>query len=178
MKLWLIVILAVPNFAQLQLRPISESYPYPAPFQTPQVALEIPFDTPNPDYFVLPSDWNFGEIAAVATNSKGHVFILSRSNATGNTFGGSATQVFEFDEKGKYVRELGHALYGFAYGHGVRVDKDDNIWVVDKGTDMAIKFSNKTGKVMMVLGRREELRQERPRMGRRPFERPATSFRY
>ncbi|MEQ1947200.1 MAG: peptidyl-alpha-hydroxyglycine alpha-amidating lyase family protein [Bryobacteraceae bacterium] len=148
---------AATSFAQIFTRPISEKFPYPAGFETPQAAPEIPFDTPDPNYFVLPGDWNFGEVSAIATNSKGHVFILSRSNATGNTYGGSATQVFEFDEKGKFVRELGHALYGFAYGHGIRVDKDDNIWVVDKGTDMAVKFNNKTGKVMMVLGRREEL---------------------
>jgi sugar lactone lactonase YvrE len=149
-----------PCFAQIQPRSISEKFPYPPAFETPQSASEIPFDVPNPDYFVLPNDWNFGEIASVATNSKGHVFILSRSNPTGNTFGGSATQLFEFDENGKYVRELGHALYGFAYGHGVRIDKDDNIWVIDKGTDLVMKFNNQTGKVMMVLGRREELTAE------------------
>jgi DNA-binding beta-propeller fold protein YncE len=148
--------LAVAALAQLEVRPISEKYPYPAPFDKPQTAPEIPFDTPNPDYFMLPNDWNFGEVSAVATNSKGHVFILSRSMPTGGVGAYAATQIFEFDEKGKYVREIGHNLFGFAYGHGVRTDKDDNIWVVDKGTDMVIKFNNKTGKVMMVLGRRQE----------------------
>jgi len=175
MKLWPIVPLALfaaSGFAQLRITPISESYPYPPGFQSPQSAPEIPFDKPNPDYFVLPGDWNFGEITAVATNSKGHVFILSRSNATGNVYGGIATQLFEFDEKGKYVRELGHALYGFGYAHGVRVDKDDNIWVVDKGTDMAIKFNNKTGKVAMVLGRREEATAQHIYGGRGQPERP------
>jgi sugar lactone lactonase YvrE len=159
MKLWSVVVLALaaaPLSAQLRQTPVADSSPYPPAFQTPQEAPEIRFDRPNPDYFVLPGDANFGEISAVATNSKGHVFILSRSNATGNVYGGIATQLFEFDDKGKYVRELGRALYGFGYAHGVRVDKDDNIWVVDKGTDMAIKFNNATGKVAMVLGRREE----------------------
>jgi hypothetical protein len=143
--------------AQLQRRPISTEHPYPEAFKTPQNPPEIPFDLPDPNYFVLPGDANFGEISSVASNSKGHVFILSRSNAKGNTFGGSATQVFEFDDKGKYVRELGRDLYAFAYGHGIKVDKNDDIWVVDKGTNMAVKFNNKTGKVAMVLGRRPEL---------------------
>jgi len=143
--------------AQIYKRPIEERSPYPPAFATPQVAPEIAFDMPDPNYFVLPADQHFGEIAAVATNSKGHVFILSRGNAKGNIHGGSATQVFEFNDKGKYVRELGRDLYSFGFGHGIRIDKNDDIWVVDKGTDMVTKISNRTGKVMLVLGRREEL---------------------
>jgi hypothetical protein len=115
---------------------------------------EIPFDAPV-DYFQLPDNVNFGEITAVAVNSKGHVFVLSRSNNTGNVFGGAATQLFEFDESGRYVREIGRGVYGFAYGHGVRIDRDDNIWVVDKGSNMVMKF-NPAGHIMMVLGRKEE----------------------
>jgi DNA-binding beta-propeller fold protein YncE len=158
-KLVFALLLALPLTlsAQIIKRPISTEYPYPDAFKTAQAAPEIPFDMPNADYFVLPGDMNFGEISATATNSKGHVFILSRSNAKGDLHGGSATQLFEFDEKGKYVRELGRDIYSFGYGHGVRVDKNDDIWVADKGTDMVTKFSNKTGKVVMVLGRREEL---------------------
>ena len=52
---------------------------------------------------------NLGEIAAVAVNSKGHVFLLSRSNAMGNVFGGRATQLLEFDEGGRFIREIGKA---------------------------------------------------------------------
>jgi len=115
---------------------------------------EIPFDAPV-DYFQYPAEMNLGEVTAVATNSKGHVFILSRSNNTGNVFGGAATQLFEFDENGKYLREIGKGVYGFAFGHGVRVDKDDNVWVVDKGSNMVMKF-NPTGRITMVFGRKEE----------------------
>ena len=119
---------------------------------------EIPFEVPA-DYFQYPADVNFGEITAVATNSKGHVFVLSRSNNTGNVFGGAATQLFEFDESGRYIREIGRGVYGFAFGHGVRIDKDENIWVVDKGSNMVMKF-NQTGHVIMVLGRKEEATDE------------------
>jgi DNA-binding beta-propeller fold protein YncE len=154
-----LALLSVPVLAQIQKPKLNETYFYPPGFDTPQVAPEIPFDTPSPDYFVLPpaGDMQFGEISAVTSNSKGHVFVLSRSNAKGDVHGGSATQVFEFDEKGKYVKEWGRDIYSFGYGHGIRVDKDDNLWVVDKGTDMVTKFSKTTGKVLMVLGRREEL---------------------
>jgi len=39
--------------------------------------------------------------------------------------------------------------------HAVRVDSQDNIWAVDEGTDMVIKF-NPEGRVVMLLGRRPE----------------------
>jgi sugar lactone lactonase YvrE len=144
-------------FGQLVVRKIEERSPYPPGFDTPQLAPEIPFDVSGGAYWRLPADQNFGEISAVATDSQGHVFVLSRSNPKGNLHGGSATQVFEFDQNGKWVREIGRDLYSFGYGHGIRIDKDDNIWVVDKGTDMVTKIDHKTGKVLMVLGRREEL---------------------
>jgi hypothetical protein len=65
------------------------------------------------------------------------------------------TRLFEFDQNGTYVREIGEGLYGFEFAHSVRVDSQDNIWVVDEGTNMVIKF-NPAGRVMMVLGHRPE----------------------
>ena len=50
---------------------------------------------------------------------------------------------------------LDRDLYGFAFAHTVRIDKNDNIWATDEGTNMVIKFSP-AGKVLMVLGRRPE----------------------
>ncbi len=45
--------------------------------------------------------------------------------------------------------------YGFAFAHSVRVDAQDNIWAVDEGTDMLIKF-NPAGQMLMTIGRRED----------------------
>jgi hypothetical protein len=39
------------------------------------------------------------------------------------------------------------------------VDKGDNIWVADKGSDMVVKF-NPQGRVVMVFGRRQEASDE------------------
>ncbi len=36
-----------------------------------------------PDFLKLPADLYFGEVAGVAVNSKGHVFVFSRGNTTG-----------------------------------------------------------------------------------------------
>jgi hypothetical protein len=65
------------------------------------------------------------------------------------------TRLFEFDQNGTFVKEWGVGLYGLEFAHAVRVDKEDNVWVVDEGVNMVIKF-NPQGRVAMVLGRRPE----------------------
>src|ERR1700722_10045413 len=104
---------------------------------------EIPF-TAVPNFLKLPTGEYLGESVAVATNSKGHTFVYHRS---------ANTRLFEFDAAGNFIKEIGAGFYGFEFAHSVRVDKDDNIWAVDEGTNMVIKFSPE-GKVLMVLGRR------------------------
>ena len=108
-----------------------------------------------PDFLKLPSDLYFGEVAGVAVNSKRHIFVFSRGNTTGPAYGASAAQLLEFDQDGKFLREIGHNLYAWSYAHTVKVDRDDNIWVTDKGSDMVIKF-NPEGRVVMVFGRKQE----------------------
>jgi len=87
-----------------------------------QAVPEIPFDS-VPNVLKLPPDMNFGEDAGVAVNSKGHVFVCTRSNsATGSAYGGAASQLFEFDQNGKFLREIGKVLYAWAFAHVVRID--------------------------------------------------------
>jgi NHL repeat len=106
---------------------------------------EIPFQS-VPNFLKLPPNLYLGEGIGVATNSKGHIFVYTRSQLT---------RLFEFDPKGNFIREIGEGLYGFAFAHAVRVDPQDNIWAVDEGSNMVIKF-NPEGRVVMVLGRRPE----------------------
>src|SRR5437763_1860199 len=106
---------------------------------------EIPYDS-APNFLKFPPNLYMGEGIGVTTNSKGHIFVYTRSQET---------RLFEFDAKGNYIREIGEGLYGFAFAHAVRVDPQDNIWVVDEGTNMVIKF-NPAGRVVMVLGHRPE----------------------
>jgi hypothetical protein len=113
-----------------------------------------------PDALKLPADLYLGETAGVAVNSKGHIFVLSRGNTTGPVYGAAAAQLLEFDSEGKFLREIGHNLYAWSYAHYVRVDKEDNIWVADKGSDMVIKF-NPEGRVAMVFGRKQEASDEK-----------------
>ena len=106
---------------------------------------EIPFES-VPNFLKMPPGLYLGEGIGVATNSKGHVFVYTRSQST---------RLFEFDQRGTFIREIGEGLYGFAFAHAVRVDSQDNIWAADEGTNMIIKF-NPEGRVVMVLGRRPE----------------------
>jgi NHL repeat len=106
---------------------------------------EIPYESVA-NFFKMPPNIYFGEGIGVATNSKGHVFVYTRSGDT---------RLFEFDQNGTYVREIGQGLYGFVFAHAVRVDKDDNVWVVDEGSNMVIKF-NPQGRVVLTIGRRPE----------------------
>jgi len=108
-----------------------------------------------PDFLKLPPNMYLGEVTGVAVNSKGNIFILSRGNTTGPAFAAAATQLLEFGPDGHYIREIGHNLYAWSFGHTVRVDKQDNIWVTDKGSNMIVKF-NPGGRVVMVFGRKQE----------------------
>jgi hypothetical protein len=104
---------------------------------------EIPYDS-VPNFLKLPAGEYFGEAVGVATNSKGHTFVYHRS---------ATTRLFEFDQNGNFLKEIGKGYYGFEFAHSVRVDAQDNIWTVDEGTNVVTKFSPE-GKVLMVLGRR------------------------
>ena len=119
---------------------------------------EIPYDS-VPNFLKLPANLYLGEVAGVAVNSKGHVFVFSRSSTTGPAFGAAAAQLLEFGPDGKYIREIGKNLYAWSFAHAVRIDKDDNIWVVDKGSDMIVEF-NPEGRVVMVFGRKKEAGDE------------------
>jgi hypothetical protein len=119
-----------------------------------QMPPTLPFESvPNP--LKLPPDLNFGEVAGVAINSKGHVFVFSRGNVNGPSYMAAAAQLLEFDASGKFIREIGRNLYAWSFAHGVRIDKQDNIWAIDKGSDTIVKF-NQDGHVAMVFGRKGE----------------------
>ena len=113
-----------------------------------------------PDFLKLPPGFNFGEVPGVAVNSKSHIFVFTRSNsANGPAYAPTAAQLLEFGPQGELIGEIGKGLYGWSFAHSVRIDKDDNIWAFDKGSDMIIKF-NPAGRVMWVFGRRKESADE------------------
>ncbi len=118
----------------------------------------IRFDS-VPDPIKLPKDVHLGEVTGVAVNSKGHLFVFSRGGTTGPAYAASAAQLLEFDQNGKFIREIGKNLYAWSFAHTVRVDPQDNIWATDKGSDMVVKF-NPEGRVVTVFGRKQEASDE------------------
>lgn len=121
---------AVPAMAQ----------PAPARATTP----EIPFD--SVDFLKMPEGLYMGEAMGVATNSRGQVYVITRSERT---------RVFEFDPDGNFVKEFGKDSYLFGFAHAVRVDYDDNVWAVDEGSNLIVKF-DPDGKLLMVMGKRPD----------------------
>ena len=120
---------------------------------------ELPFDG-NIGFLKLPPNLNLGEAAGVATDSKGNILVYTRTGED-VTMGGSrffshgGSRLFEFDSTGKYVREIGQGIYGFLFAQAVRIDAQDNIWAVDRGSDNIIKFDS-TGRFLQVLSRKPE----------------------
>ena len=119
---------------------------------------QIPFRSVA-DFLRLPPDMYLGEVSGVAVNSKGHIFVFTRGNTSGPAYAAAAAQLLEFDTNGKFLREIGHNLYAWSFAHTVKIDKEDNIWATDKGSDMVIKF-NPEGRVVMVFGRKQEASDE------------------
>ena len=96
-----------------------------------------------------------GEAVGVAKDSKGHLYVFTRSGNVGPAKGATASQLFEFDQTLKFVRQWGPDNYAASFAHTVRVDKQDNVWMTDEGANMIVKF-NPQGQVSMVLGRKTE----------------------
>src|SRR5580704_14579865 len=131
-------------------------FPAAAQNTVPQIAFD---SASNP--LTLPDDIYLGEVAGVAANSRGDVFVYTRTGHPTVSLGGSrafahgGSRLFQFDRTGKFVREIGQGSYGFMVAQQVRVDPQDNIWVVDQMTGMVIKL-DAAGQVAMLLGRKPE----------------------
>jgi DNA-binding beta-propeller fold protein YncE len=124
--------------------------------QTP----EISFDSVV-NLLKYPDNITIGEVAGVATNSKGDLFVYTRTGhptitlGTSRPFAHGGSRLYEFDRTGKFVRELGQDSYAFLVAQQVRVDPQDNIWIVDQMSSMVIKF-DPSGRVQLLLGRKSE----------------------
>ena len=103
---------------------------------------------------VIP-DHTMGETEGVSMNSKGHLFVYSRTGKGGSSRGGTAAELFEFDQNMKFVKMWGPDNYAASFAHSVRVDKYDNVWMVDEGSGMIVEFGPDAN-VKMTLGRKPE----------------------
>ena len=115
----------------------------------------------TPNFLKLPDGTYLGEVAGAAYNSRGHIFVFTRTGDATATIGTSRTfthgggKIFEFDQTGKFVKEIGQGLYGILFPNAIHIDPQDNIWVVDRGASLVIKF-DPMGHVIWPMGRKPE----------------------
>ena len=128
-------------------------------------ALLVPQEAPALDYVAVPdplpvpANVNMGASSSVAFDSKGHLYVLSRG----------AQPITEFDENGKFIRSFGDGL--FTRSHGLRIDKDGNIWATDVGAHTVMKLSSK-GEVLLTLGTKGKAGEWNEAAGSRLFNEP------
>jgi hypothetical protein len=127
---------------------------------------EIAFET-NADLLKTPNDIYVGEIGGVGQNSKGQIYVYTRTGhpyatlGDNRTFSRGGSRLFQFDQNGKFVRELGQDVYGFNAAIGLRVDPQDNVWTIDAAANQVVKFLP-DGSIGLVLGRKPETIGVRP----------------
>jgi DNA-binding beta-propeller fold protein YncE len=134
----------------------------PAEAQVP----DLPFDA-NADLLKTPPDVYVGEVGGVGANSKGQIFVYTRTGhpyatlGDNRTFSRGGSRLFVFDQTGKFLREWGQDVYGFNNAIGLRVDPQDNVWTIDAGANQVVKFDSE-GRIVLVLGRKPEAIAVRP----------------
>jgi DNA-binding beta-propeller fold protein YncE len=125
-----------------------------------QQAPAITFDS-NPMPLSMPDNIHLGEVAGVATNSRGDIYVYTRTGnptisiATSRAVAHGGSRLFQFDRTGKFVREIAPGAYGLLQAQQVRVDPQDNVWIVDQMSTQVIKF-DPNGRVQMIFGRKPE----------------------
>ena len=105
----------------------------------PARANELAEFQPKTDFLKLPDGWTLGACSAVAVSAKGEIYLFHRGKHP----------LLCFDREGNYLRSWGDDLIKTA--HGLRVDRDENVWVTDIGTHRVFKF-DPAGKLLLALG--------------------------
>jgi DNA-binding beta-propeller fold protein YncE len=88
----------------------------------------------------MPAGWVFGRVSMVSTDAQSNVYVLHRN--------GEIDPLVVFDANGNYLRSWGKGVIGDP--HGVRVDRENNVWVVDRAGQI-LKYTT-DGKLLMTLG--------------------------
>ena len=119
------------------------------------------------DLLKTPPNVYVGEVGGVGANSKGQIFVYTRTGhpyatlGDNRTFSHGGSRLLMFDASGKFVSEWGQDVYGFNAAIGLRVDPQDNVWTIDVAANQVVKF-NPDGSIGLVLGRKPEAIGVRP----------------
>jgi DNA-binding beta-propeller fold protein YncE len=117
--------------------------------KSPKLEYRLSADWPK-----LPEGMKLGGISAVASDSKDNVYLLQRIKP----------HVLVFGSDGKFVRSWNG---DFKTPHGLRIDKDDNLWIADMANHLVQKFSP-DGVLLLKLGQKDK-----PGLAEDQFNKPA-----
>lgn len=90
-------------------------------------------------FLQIPAEVKLGPMSAVEVDRKGNTYVLHRGEPP----------LLKFDKDGKYKGGFGTGEFKVA--HGLRADKEGNIWTTDNGLHILRKFSP-SGAVLATLG--------------------------
>ena len=106
------------------------------------------------DVVTLPPGRTMGSSNAVDVDYQGNIWVFERCGA--NTCSGSDLDpILKFSPEGTLLLSFGAGM--FVFPHGIVIDAEDNIWVVDAGVEDGIRGNqifkfNQEGQVLMTLG--------------------------
>ena len=143
--------------AVLLAAPLAAQRPSDPALLVPEVAPELDYVV-APTAVTLPAGVTMGATAAVAFDAKGHIWVLARGETT----------FFEFDENGTYLRSFGERM---TRAHGLRIDREGNLWATDVGAHTVMKVSPQ-GQVLMTLGTKGQAGMWDEAAGTRLFNQP------
>jgi DNA-binding beta-propeller fold protein YncE len=89
----------------------------------------------------LPEGWELGQVAGVATDSKGRYYVFHRGNG--------APPLICFNRAGEVIHSWGEGV--FTRPHMVKCDENDNIWAIDDNGHVLYLYSPE-GEVLRTLG--------------------------
>jgi DNA-binding beta-propeller fold protein YncE len=95
------------------------------------------------DWPWVPKGVKLGPVSGVATDSADRVYVFHRGKQP----------ILVFDKDGKFLRSWGDDLVKTA--HGLRIDRDGNVWITDIGNHTVTKFDPQ-GKVLLTLGKKDQ----------------------
>ncbi|SRR5579883_46125 len=88
----------------------------------------------------LPKTLPLGTVSSVAADRNGVIYVLQR--------GDQADPVIAVDRQGRVLRSWGRGL--FTVPHSIRIDPNGNIWTVDAGSSMLLKFTPEGKKLQEI----------------------------
>jgi DNA-binding beta-propeller fold protein YncE len=90
-------------------------------------------------FLEIPPQVRLDSVSAVDCDSEGRIYVLHRGEPA----------LLQFDRDGRYLKGWGAGMFKVA--HGLRVDRENNIWTTDNALHVVHKFSPE-GKLLLKLG--------------------------